>query len=280
MNSLKAEYQVEALAQALEVSPSGYYAHQHKSLGLRARQDHQLRQKIQRIFNQSRHTYGSPRIQAALRRDGECCGKNRIARLMRQQHWRARQKRRFVPRTTQSNHPLLIAPNWLAKVPTPTRPDQVWVVDITYIATAHGWLYLAVVLDACSRKVVGWALSLSLETALVTEALRRAQRKRRPPPGLLHHSDRGVQYASNAYRALLAAAQITPSMSRKANPYDNALAESFMATFKTECFEQLPTTQIQARLAVFDYLETFYNSKRFHSALGYKSPVEFENQFH
>jgi transposase InsO family protein len=280
MNQLKADYQVEELAQTLEVSPSGFYAHQHKPEGVRAQADQELAGYIKTVFQQSRRTYGSPRLAAALRRDGHRCGKNRVARLMRQNQLKARQKRRFVPRTTQSDHGLPIAPNWLAKVPTPDRPDQLWVVDITYIATGQGWIYLAVILDACSRKVVGWALGTSLETSLVTEALSRAQKERRPAPGLLHHSDRGVQYASSAYRALLAHFKITPSMSRAANPYDNALAESFMATFKTECFEQMPVSHAEAKLKVFDYLETFYNSKRLHSALGYKSPVEFENQFH
>lgn len=279
MNALQAEYQVETLAHTLGVSPSGYYAQQHKSQRPRARQDQALRPKIQSVFQASRRTYGSPRILMALRQQGQRCGKNRIARLMREQHLRARQKRRFVPRTTQSDHDQPIAPNWLAQVPMPVRPDQVWVVDITYIATGEGWVYLAVVLDACSRKVVGWAMAASLETSLVTEALNRAQKERRPVPGLLHHSDRGVQYASSAYRALLAHYQITPSMSRAANPYDNAMAESFMATLKTECFEHIPATRAQARLMVFDYLETFYNPWRLHSALGYKSPVEFESQF-
>lgn len=279
MNTLQADFEVEELAQALEVSPSGFYAHQHKAEGARARQDQKLRPQIQTLFEDSRRTYGSPRITAALRQAGQRCGKNRVARLMRENHWRARQKRRFVPRTTQSEHDQPIAPNWLARVPAPDRPDQVWVVDITYIHTSEGWIYLAVVLDACSRKVVGWAMSVSLETSVVTEALNRAQRERRPAPGLLHHSDRGVQYASSAYRALLANLKITPSMSRAANPYDNAMAESFMATFKTECFEQIPATHSEAKLRVFDYLETFYNPKRLHSALGYQSPVEFENQF-
>jgi len=279
MNTLKAHYQVEELAQTLEVSASGFYAHQHKSQGVRAQQDRTLAQQIQPLFEQSRRTYGSPRITVALRRRGHRCGKNRVARLMRQNGLRARQKRRFVPRTTQSDHPLPIAPNWLAKVPAPLRPNQIWLVDITYVATAEGWIYLAVVLDGCSRKVVGWAMDVSLETSLVTEALNRAQKERRPFPGLLHHSDRGVQYASSAYRALLAKLNITPSMSRPANPYDNALAESFMATFKTECFDHLPKTRDQAKLNVFDYIETFYNPKRLHSALGYQSPVDFEKQF-
>jgi len=279
MTMLWKEYPVEALAHALEVSPSGYYSHQHKGQGRRAQQDRVLEQQIQRTFLASRATYGSPRIRACLQRQGCRHGKNRIARLMRRIGLRARQKRRFVPRTTQSDHDQPIAPNWLAKVPTPDQPDQVWVADITYIPTAEGWIYLAVVLDVCSRMVVGWAMRTSLETSLVTEALSRAQRERRPAPGLLHHSDRGIQYASSAYRALLATFKITPSMSRPANPYDNALAESFMATLKTECFDQMPASFAEAKLKAFDYIETFYNPKRLHSTLGYQSPVEFESRF-
>lgn len=279
MNKLKADFEVEDLTQTLEVSASGFYAHQHKAQGARAQQDRQLSEKIKTVFRESRRTYGSPRITAQLHRDGLRCGKNRVARLMRQNQLKARQKRRFVPRTTQSDHDLPIAPNWLAKVPLPDKPDQIWVGDITYIQTLEGWIYLAVILDACSRKIVGWAMGISLETTLVTEALNRAQKERCPAPGLLHHSDRGVQYASGAYRALLSRLNITPSMSRAANPYDNAFAESFMATFKIECFEKKPMTRAQARLQVFDYIETFYNPKRLHSTLGYKSPVEFEKQF-
>ena len=279
MNSLNALFEVEELAHALEVTPSGFYAHQHKPDRPRRQRDRRLLQKIKPIFQESRRTYGSPRLCASLRQAGERCGKNRIARLMREHGLKARQKRRFVPRTTQSDHDQPIAPNWLSQVPLPVKPDQTWVVDITYIATAEGWIYLAVILDVCSRKVVGWAMGISLETTLVREALHRAQKQRRPSPGLLHHSDRGVQYASGAYRALLADLKITPSMSRPANPYDNAFAESFMATFKTECFEEKPNTRAQARLQVFDYIETFYNPKRLHSALGYKSPVDFEKQF-
>lgn len=278
MNLLKAEYQVQELAQALEVSPSGFYAHQHKAQGRRAQQDRQLAAQIQQIFDASRGTYGSPRIQASLQRQGCRHGKNRIARLMRQHHLQARQKRRFVPHTTQSDHAQSIAPNRLAQRPPPNHPNQVWVADITYLPTDEGWIYLAVVLDACSRKVVGWALALSLETALVTEALARAQIERHPPPGLLHHSDQGIQYASNAYRTPLARFQIIPSMSRLANPYDNALAESFFATFKAEYCPAIPATRADAKLKTFDYIETFYNPKRLHSALGYQSPVEFEHQ--
>lgn len=280
MNHLKADYQVQELAQVLEVSSSGYYAHQHKPLGRRAQEDQQILAQIQPLFHASRRTYGSPRLVAALRRNGVACGKNRLARLMRQNHLRARQKRKFRPATTDSDHRLPVAPNRLAHVPAPVQPNQVWVADITYIATAQGWSYLAVILDACSRKVVGWAMAVSLETSLVTEALKRARQRRGPSPGLLHHSDRGVQYASSAYHALLAIYQITASMSRAANPYDNAIAESFMATLKTECFDHVPLTNAEARLKAFDYIETFYNPKRLHSALGYNSPVEFERQFH
>jgi putative transposase len=279
MNQLKAEYQVEEMAQALEVSSSGFHAHRHKPQRARYQQDQRLLERIEPIFSRSRRTYGSPRLTAALRREGHCCGKNRIARLMRHKGLKARQKRRFVVRTTQSDHDHPIAPNWLARVPCAAKPDQIWVVDITFIDTAEGWIFLAVILDACSRRVVGWAMAASLETSLVTEALERARQRRLPSPGLLHHSDRGVQYASRAYRALLALYRITPSMSRRANPYDNALAESFFATFKTECFEQTPATRAEAKLKAFDYIETFYNPRRLHSALGYRSPVEFENQF-
>ena len=271
---------IHLLCQTLGVSRTGYYAHCHKPERPRRVQDQQLVEKITPIFHASRRTYGSPRIHAALRRAGEGCGKNRVARLMRQHGLRAKQKRRFRPATTQSNHGLAVAENWLAKVPAPTRPNQIWVSDITYLPTHEGWLYLAVILDACSRKIVGWQVEDHLESSLVTEALKQARKRRGHAPGLLHHSDRGVQYASSAQQALLATYQITASMSRKGNCYDNAMAESFFATLKTEAFDE--TTQRskdRTKRQLFDYIEAFYNTRRFHSALGYKSPVEFENQF-
>lgn len=281
MAQLKTEYSLAELTQALEISASGFAAHGQKEQRPRRQQDRQLIGLLEPVFRQSRGTYGSPRLCAALRQNGQRCGKNRVNRLMHQQCWKARQKRRFGPRTTDSRHPHPIAQNRLAEVDRPTKPNQVWQSDITYIPTGQGWMYLAVTLDGCSRRVVGWELNATLETILVTEALARAQKERRPQPGLLHHSDRGVQYASSACRALLATYQMEPSMSRKANCYDNALAESFFATLKTECFgDQQPATHHQARLMIFDYLETFYNPKRLHSALGYKSPVDFEKQFH
>jgi putative transposase len=271
---------IKLLCQTLDVSRAGYYAHRHKPERPRRQQDQTLTPLICQAFAASRKSYGSPRLQIALRRQGHPCGKNRVARLMRQVGLRARQKRRFRPCTTQSNHGLAVAENWLAKVPAPARPNQVWVSDITYLPTQEGWLYLAMTLDACSRKVVGWHTDDSLETFMVTEALKLARQRRGPAPGLLHHSDRGVQYASSACQALLAKFQITASMSRKGNCYDNALAESFFATLKTEAFQDgIPATKAQAKQQVFVYIEGFYNTRRFHSALGYQSPVEFENQF-
>jgi len=281
MAQLQNDYSHAELCQALEISSSGSLAHQQKDQRPRRQQDRQLVALLEPIFGQSRQTYGSPRLCMALRQSGQRCGKTRIRRLMQQQRWIARQKRRFRPQTTDSRHPLPIAPNRLAQVDQPLRPNQIWQSDITYILTAQGWVYLAVTLDRFSRRVVGWQLKNTLETPLVTEALAKAQRERRPAPGLLHHSDRGVQYASSACRALLANYQMEPSMSRKANCYDNALVESFFATLKAECFQgQLPLDYHQARLMIFDYIETFYNPKRLHSALGFKSPVDFEKQFH
>ena len=232
------------------------------------------------LFIASRKTYGSPRILHALRKTGRRCGKNRIARLMRENHLRPTQKRRFRPKTTQSDHKLPIAQNWLARMPAPDRPRQIWVADITYIQTAEGWLYLSGILDACSRRCVGWQADDSLATSLVTRAWRNAWKSQRPDPGLVHHSDRGIQYASTDFRALLHSCGAAPSMSRKANCYDNAMMESFWATLKTECFgSSIPQTKQQAKLMLFDYIETFYNRSRLHSALGYQSPLEFENNF-
>ena len=271
---------LKLLCQTLGVSRAGYYAHGHKPERPRQQADQKLLPLLQREFAASRNSYGSPRLQIALQRLGHPCGKNRVARLMRQAGLRARQKRRFRPCTTQSNHGLAIAENWLAQVPTPARPNQIWVSDITYLPTQEGWLYLAMTLDVCSRKVVGWWTDDSLETFMVTAALKQARQRRGPVAGLLHHSDRGVQYASSACRALLATYHITPSMSRKGNCYDNAFAESFFATLKTEAFEEaIPATKTQAKQQVFAYIEGFYNTRRLHSALGYQSPVDFEKQF-
>jgi len=277
MATLKSIYSTEELAQALEISSSGFEAHLHKPQRARRQEDRKLSALMQPIFKESRQTYGSPRLTLSLRRMGYPCGKNRIARLMKENRIKPVQKRRFRPRTTDSRHGLPIAENHLAKAAKASQPNQIWQSDITYIPISKSFVYLSVTLDAFSRKVVGWQLKDSMESSLVTETIDKACRQRRPAGNLLHHSDRGVQYASHAFRSLLQARGLQPSMSRKGNCYDNALAESFFATLKTECFSQKqPITGVEARLMIFDYIETFYNPKRLHSALGYKSPVDFE----
>jgi putative transposase len=280
MEQMNASHCFTEMADALEISKSGFFAHQRKEERPRAQQDKELWQAIEPIFVASRRTYGSPRIMHALRRRGWRCGKNRIARLMRSRGLRARQKRRFRPKTTQSDHKLPVAPNWLARIPKPDCPGQVWLGDITYVQTQEGWLYLAGILDHCSRRCVGWHADDSLESSLVTRAWEKAGKNQALKPGLLHHSDRGVQYASTPFQNLLHSCGAAASMSRKANPYDNAIMESFFATLKTECFQnQIPKSRREAQLILFDYIETFYNRYRLHSSLGYQSPLEFESNF-
>ena len=271
------QYSIQDVCQALRLPRSSYYAWRRRGPSRRASENQRLRDKLSELFISSRHTYGSPRLTVCLQRQGIACSRNRVARHMRALQLKARQKRAFKPKTTDSHHAHPIARNVLAEVPKPRLINRIWVSDITYIFTAQGWLYLAAVMDLCSRKIVGWATSQSLETSLVKAALQQALVDRRPPAGLLHHSDRGCQYASSAYRALLRSCRLHPSMSAAGNCYDNAAMESFWSTLKTEWLhhQKFPTHQA-ARSAVFDYLETFYNPKRLHSALGYQSPVDFE----
>ena len=234
--------------------------------------------KFVKVYFILRDAFGS--VGHALRRRGWRCGKNRIARLMRSRGLRARQKRGFRPKTTHSDHKLPLAPNWLARIPKPDRPGQVWLGDITYVQTQEGWLYLSGILDHCSRRCVGWHVDDSLESSLVTRAWEKASKNQPLKPGLLHHSDRGVQYASTPFQSLLHSCGAAASMSRKANPYDNAIMESFFATLKTECLQnQIPKSRREAKLILFDYIETFYNRYRLHSSLGYQSPLEFEGNF-
>lgn len=263
----------------LAISPAGYYAHQHKDRRQRRRQDATLGGQISAAFDASRRTYGSPRIMHALRHAGARHGKNRIARLMRQQGLHVQQKRRFVPRTTVADKTSPVSPNHLLKHPAVTRLNEVWLTDITYLPTGEGFLYLAAELDLCSRRIIGWSTHDSLATELTTQALDRALQARPAAalPDLLHHSDRGCQYTSDAFRQRLDLCQITQSMSRKGNCYDNAAMESFWATLKAECFgSMIPATRAQAHLMVFDYIETFYNTTRLHSSLGFQSPANFE----
>ena len=282
MNALEHEHALEELAATLEVSRSAFHGQDQKEQRPRRRQDLAIGQKLEESFVKSRCTYGSPRLRRCLVASGIRCGKNRINRLMRERGLRPRQKRRFRPQTTQSDPTVWMwVPNWMAKVPTPDRPGQIWVADITYIPTEEGWLYLAVELDACSRRVTGWAVRDDLSTPLVSEAWERAVFANRPDPGLLHHSDRGSQYSSDDFSSRLQSAGACASMSRKGNPYDNAMAESFFATLKAECFAgYVPKTRAEARLMIFEFIDGFYNTHRLHSSLGYRSPQQFELSFH
>jgi transposase InsO family protein len=275
---MKAEHPVAALCAALAVSRSGYYRWQQATPSVRAAEDARLSAEIHTVHRESRGTYGSPRVMRELRRRGHAHSRKRVARLMKAAELRGSQPRRFVPQTTQSGHAEPIAPNRLAEAPRPTKRDQVWVSDITYVRTAEGWLYVAAIMDLYSRRIVGWATGASLAAELVLRALAMALLHRRPPAGLLYHSDRGVQYACGDFRAALADAQLVASMSRKGNCYDNAAMESFWSTYKRECAGLLFATRRAATAATFAYLETFYNRVRLHSALGYQSPVDFENQ--
>ncbi len=272
------EFTVTDLCDTLGVSRSGYYAHVKKPERPRRQRDRELTAVMHEAFVDSGSTYGSPRLVKAAQEKGMPCGKNRMRRLMREQRIRPRQKARYRPRTTDSNHHLGIAPNWLADVPHPDAPDQVWVTDITYIDTLEGWFYMAGVMDLFSRKIIGWAGGQTMETELVERALKKALRHRSPGQGLIHHSDRGSQYASHAYQQMLKTAHITASMSRRGNCYDNAYKESFWATLKAECFgDHIPATRREAELQIFGYIEGFYNTRRYHSSLGYRSPVRFES---
>jgi transposase InsO family protein len=275
---MSGEYPIKMLCVALAVSRSGYYAWRRSCGSAHARRDRELRAKIAVVHLQSRETYGSPRITAELRAQGEVVGRHRVARLMRQDGLRGRQRRRYRVRTTDSRHSHPIAPNRLATQPAPAKPDQVWLSDLTYVATDEGWLYVAGVLDRCSRRLVGWAMGATLDTAVPLAALMMALRQRQPRPGLVHHSDRGVQYASAAYRSALADHGLIASMSRKGNCYDNAAMEAFWSSLKNELVHRRRfATREDARTAIFDYVESFYNRSRRHSSLGYQSPLDYES---
>jgi putative transposase len=279
MKVLALEYSITDLCAALGVSRSGYYAWDGRAPGARAQANQQLDAEIKAIFVQSRESYGSPRMTAALRQSGCVCNHKRVERRMRLQGLQDRTRRRYRVQTTDSHHDQPIAPNLLADQTPCTGPDQVWLTDITYVATDEGWLYLAGVLDLYSRKLVGWAMGETLATTLPLAALEMALGQRHPAAGLLHHSDRGVQYASQDYRDKLQAFGLLASMSRKGNCYDNANMESFWSTLKHELVYRCRfLTRSQARQALFEWIEVFYNRRRLHSSLGCQSPVDFESQ--
>jgi len=280
ISAYRKQYAVERMCRVLEVSRAGYYAWRKRKPSVRQQANARLLEKIQIIHLGSHKRYGAPRVYAALRREGWKCGHNRIARLMRQHQIQAWQRRAWV-RTTRVDPRRPVAPNLLGRAFIAQHPNQKWVSDITYIPTQQGWLYLAVIMDLFSRKIVGWSMAERMQDDLVQKAIRMALRQRSVAGELLLHSDRGSQYTSAAYQKLLAAKGILVSMSRTGNCYDNAAMESFFSTLKKELvFRQSYTTRSQARQDLFAYIEGFYNLRRLHSALGFLSPVEVELSYH
>ena len=278
IEELSVQFRIEECCVALSVSRSGYYQWAGTEQSLRAEANAELVKQIQRVYHAHKGRYGSPRITQQLRQEGVVCGENRVARLMRENQLVARGKKAFRPRTTLPGQGA--APN-LIKELEPSAPNQVWVSDITYVSTLEGWLYLAVILDLFSRRVVGWKLGESLEAELVVTALRNALMLRQPHRGLYFHSDRGSQYSSDAVRKPLSVIGANLSMSGVGNCYDNAAAEAFFSTLKTECFpdNQVFASRIEARREIFEYMEVYYNSRRLHSTLGYQTPCQYETQF-
>jgi putative transposase len=270
---------VGVICRVLRVSRSGFYAWHKRRPSHRQRRREQLLARIRIVHQENRQLYGSPRVHRALLIGGQSVSRNTVAKLMRDAKIRAKSRKRFVPRTTDSRHQKPVADNRLGRDFAAPAANCKWLADITYIPTGEGWLYLAGVLDCFSRKIVGWSMADHLETDLAGDALKMALVQRGPLAGdrLVHHSDRGVQYASDDYQHLLSRHGIEVSMSGKGDCYDNAMMESFWATFKTELVHQQEyATHEQARHSIFEYIEVFYNRKRLHSSLGYVSPESFE----
>lgn len=266
------------MCRVLEVSVSGYHSWRRRPISRHQQQDALLQQRIHEVHRRSKGRYGAPRIHAALRAEGVQVSQKRVARLMRTAGLRAKGKRRWV-RTTDSGHTLPVFPNLLNRQFEVQQPNQVWASDITYVPTKEGWLYLAVTLDLHSRAVVGYAMDAQMPATLPLAALQMAAQRRHPPQGLLHHSDQGSQYASKVFQAELARLEARGSMSRKGECWDNAVVESFFSSLKRELFEEaIFENRTVARLALFEYIEVFYNRQRRHSTLGYLTPHEFERQ--
>ena len=273
----RGRFPLRLMCRLLEVSPAGYYAWVRRPMSRRSERQMKLTEQIREAHRHGRFTYGSPRITAELKDRGVRVCENTVAKLMRRDGLKAKVKRRYVPRTTDANHGNPVAPNRLDRDFTAAAPDRKWTCDITYVPTDQGWLYLAVVMDLFSRRIVGWAMRDHLRSGLAGEALEMAVRVRRPAAGLLHHSDRGVQYACCAYRGLLRGQGIECSMSRSGNCYDNAVTESFFGTLKAELVNDGHyATHEEARRSLFEWIEVFYNRRRRHSSLGYLSPEAFE----
>ena len=271
----KTSFPVHLMCRMLGVSRSGYYGWRDRPPSRRSREDTALTEKVREIHRRSRHTYGSPRVHAELRALGTRCSRKRVERLMRKSGLRGCMRGRRRGTTHRGKRAL--AEDLLKRNFAATDVDRVWVADITYVATAEGFLYLAFILDVHSRRIVGWAMESHLRTELVVDALQMAVWRRKPAPGLVHHSDQGVQYTALSFSERLREVGITPSMGRTGSALDNAMAESFVSTLKAELVSNLefPTRQA-AKTAIFEYLETFYNTRRLHSSLGYMSPADFE----
>ena len=267
---------VRTMCRVLKVGRSGYYTWQKRPISIREKENSMLEKQIEESYWRNKKRYGSPRICNDLRKKGTICGRHRVARLMRKTGLAAQGKRRFRA-TTNSKHQHPLHPNLLGRNFTVTAPNRVWTGDITYIQTLEGWLYLAVVIDLFSRRVVGWAMGSSINSELVVQALRMAIANRRPKPGLIFHSDRGSQYAGHLFQRVIKHFGFQPSMSRKGDCWDNAPTESFFATLKKELIRnEIYLTRGTAMNEIFRYIEGYYNNSRLHSTLGYLSPAEFE----
>lgn len=272
-----AEHTIGLMCRVLKVSRSGYYAWKVRPPSAREREDTVLGEHIERIHRDSRGTYGAPRITAQLHSEGVRVGNKRVGKLMRQEGIEGCHRRKKTPRTTLADPRAVPAPDLVGRDFAPKDRNRLWVADISYLPTWEGFDYLAFVLDAYSRRCVGWAMASHLRAELVTDALNMALGRRDPAAGLIHHSDRGSQYNSVAFGQRLAEAGAVPSMGSVADPYDNALAESFVATLKRELVDGMSwPTREGVRSAIFEYIEVFYNRRRLHSALGYRSPAEYE----
>ena len=279
VDTYRSEFAVLKMCRALQVSKSGYYAWRIRPQSKRARENEKLDHHIKTIYRKNKGTYGSPRITKALNRQNIACSENRVARQMRINDIKAKTKKRFkVTTNSKHNHP--VAKNLLDQNFKAQRPNQVWASDITYIWTREGWLYLAVIMDLFGRHIVGWAMDNHLGQELVVNAFKQAIWRRRPPQGVIFHSDQGVQYACQGFRKLLQQHKFIQSMSGKGNCYDNAVVESFFHTLKTELiyFENYRTRE-DAKNSIFEYIEIYYNRDRMHSTLNYCSPVQFEQMW-
>ncbi len=273
------KFDVEIMCETLGISRSGYYAWKNRDASEKNQKRYELKRKIEDVFMGSRKTYGAPRVFQVLKGLGIAVGKDTVANLMSDMGLRAKTKKRFRVKTTDSNHGNPVAPNLLQQNFSVSKPSNVWLSDITYVETNEGWLYVFSIMDLCTRKIVGWSFADNLSHLPLLEAIEMAINRQNVEPGLIFHSDRGVQYACEAFRKKLADLKFVQSMSGKGNCYDNAPMESFFHTFKTELVYQTRfQTKSDARQAIFEWIEEFYNRERIHSSIGYKSPVAYEEE--